>query len=325
MDSRHLVVPVIDSHTAGEPTRVILRCPWRIPGKTMEEKRLWFEKNCDNFRRVVLSEPRGHRDMFGALLVDPTHSDADFGVFFLENEATLRMCVHGSMGVAATLFAMGFPKNEMILEAPSGLIRARLQEKSKGFSIALQNVPSFFVDSLTVECTGRQIPVDISWGGNLFALVRAKDLSISLEIRNLPRLVELGTKLREEINKKFSFVHPLLQSEVHVDLVEIYDEDRNPPINVVIFGRGQVDRSPCGTGTSAKVATLFAKGKLGLGEEYRYRSILNTEFLAKIVGKEQVGPYEAIVPEIQGEVYLSSFQFLVLTEGDPFPSGFQLD
>lgn len=324
MNSQQIVVPVIDSHTAGEPTRVILRCPWRILGKTMEEKRVWFEKNCDDFRRLVLSEPRGHRDMFGALLVEPIHSDADFGVFFLENEGTLRMCVHGSMGVAATLFAMGFPKEKMVLDSPSGLVQARLQERRKGFCIALQNVSSFFVDSFNLEWEGRQIPIDISWGGNLFALVRAQDLSISLEVNNLPKLIELGTDLREKINKKISFVHPFLKSKIHVDLVEIYDEDLNPPVNVVIFGRGQVDRSPCGTGTSAKVATLFAKGKLHLGEEYRYRSVLNTEFQAKIVGKDQVGPYEAVIPEIQGDVYLSSFQFLVLSESDPFPSGFQL-
>ncbi len=318
------MIPVIDSHTAGEPTRVILRCPWRIPGKTMEEKRTWFEQHCDSFRRLVLSEPRGHRDMFGALLLEPIHPEADFGVFFLENESTLRMCVHGSMGVASTLFAMGFPGQEMALDSPSGLIHARLEGKQGGFSIALRNVPSFFVQDLELDWRSHRLHVDISWGGNLFALVRAADLSISLEEKNIPRLIELGAALREEVNKRMHFTHPLLKSEVRVDLVEIYDEDCRPPKNIVVFGRGQVDRSPCGTGTSAKIATLFAKGKLSQGEEYRYRSILNTEFRARIVDREKVGPYEAVVPEIQGVVHLSSHQFLTLEEGDPFPSGFQL-
>ena len=303
---------------------MILRCPWQIPGKTMEEKRAWFEKHCDSFRRLVLSEPRGHRDMFGALLVEPVQPEADFGVFFLENESTLRMCVHGSMGVAATLFAMGFPGKEMVLDSPSGLIRARLRGRRSGFSIALRNVPSFFVKDLELNWGDSHLHVDISWGGNLFALARAADLSISLEEKNIPHLIELGTALREEVNKHVHFTHPFLKSDVCVDLVEIYDEDCRPPKNIVIFGRGQVDRSPCGTGTSAKIATLFAKGKLSQGEEYRYRSILNTEFRAKIVGRDQVGPYEAVIPEIQGEVYLSSYQFLILAGADPFPWGFQL-
>lgn len=324
MTKRSLLIPVIDSHTAGEPTRVILRCPWRIPGKTMEEKRVWFDKHCDAFRRFVLSEPRGHRDMFGALLLEPTEPQADFGVFFLENESTLRMCVHGSMGVAATLFAMGFPQKEIALDSPSGLIRARLQGNRGGSSIVLRNVPSFFVEDLELSWKGRPLHVDISWGGNLFALVSAAELSITLEEKNLPHLIVLGTKLREEVNKHLHFTHPLLKSEIHVDLVEIYDEDSWPPKNIVVFGRGQVDRSPCGTGTSAKVATLFAKGKLKAGEEYRYRSILNTEFRAKIVSREKVGPYEAVIPEIQGVVHLSSYQFLTLEKDDPFPSGFQL-
>jgi len=318
------VIPVIDTHTAGEPTRIILRCPWKIPGKTMEVRRKWFEENCSDFRSLVLGEPRGHHDMFGAVLLDPVSEDADFGVFFIENEGTLPMCVHGSMGVAAALFKMGFPGNKITLDSPSGLIHASIISTYSGNKVAIQNVPSFFVQTVEISIKGSEIKADISWGGNLFALIRSQDIGISVEPDNIGRLIEVGISIRDEVNKAVSFTHPILGVQFPVDLVEIYDEDKDPARNIVIFGNGQVDRSPCGTGTSAKIATLISKNEMELNDIYRYQSILGSEFQAKVLSECFVGPYMAIIPEIQGDVFLSSFQFLVLEQEDPFSRGLSL-
>lgn len=318
------IIPVIDTHTAGEPTRIILRCPWKIPGETMEAKRSWFEENCSGFRSMIISEPRGHHDMFGAVLLDPVSEKADFGVFFLENEATLPMCVHGSMGVAAALFKMGFPGKTIVLDTPSGLIHASLVSSDNRTKISIRNVPSFFVETVEVNIKGQKIKADIAWGGNLFALIRSQDINLPVELAKIPQLIEAGMLIREEVNQLVNFVHPILGKHFPVDLVEIYDEDCNLPKNVVIFGKGQVDRSPCGTGTSAKIATLFAKGEIKLNQTYRYQSILKTEFQARAVEEENLGPYKAIIPEIQGEVFLTAFQFLLLEKDDSFQSGFDL-
>jgi len=318
------IIPIIDTHTAGEPTRVILRCPWKIPGETMEAKRSWFEENCRSFTSMVISEPRGHHDMFGAVLLDPVSKDADFGVFFLENEAPLSMCVHGSIGVAAALFKMGFPGKKIAFDTPSGLVFASLVSEEQGTRISIRNVPSFLVETVLINFNGRKIEADIAFGGNLFALVRAGDLKLTIELPNISTLIEVGMYIKQEVNKLVTFRHPILNTHFPVNLIEIYDENCNPPKNVVIFGRGQVDRSPCGTGTSAKLATLYAKGEIGLNQSYRYQSILNTEFQAKAIEEEKVGPFKAIIPEIQGEAFLTAFQFLVLEKQDPFPKGFDL-
>jgi proline racemase/trans-L-3-hydroxyproline dehydratase len=292
------IIPVIDTYTSGEPTRVILRCPWRILGETMEAKRIWFEENCSGFRSAIVSEPRGHHDMFGAVLLDPVSEKADFGVFFLDGEATLPMCGHGSMGVAAALFKMGFPGTMMVLDTPSGLIHASILSSDNRTKVCIRNVPSFFVETVEVNIKDKKIRADIAWGGNLFALIRSQDINIPIEIPRIPELIEAGMLIRQE--------------------------DCNPSRNVVIFGKGQVDRSPCGTGTSAKIATLFAKGKIGLDQAYRYQGILKTEFQAKATSAVDLGPYKAIIPEVQGEVFLTALQFLLVERDDPFQSGFDL-
>lgn len=318
------IIPVIDTYTSGEPTRVILRCPWRIHGETMEAKRTWFEENCSGFRSAIVSEPRGHHDMFGAVLLDPVSEKADFGVFFLDGEATLPMCGHGSMGVAAALFKMGFPGTMMVLDTPSGLIHASILSSDNRTKVCIRNVPSFFVETVEVNIKDKKIRADIAWGGNLFALIRSQDINIPIEIARIPELIEAGMLIRQEVNQLVSFDHPTLGKHFPVDLVEIYDEDCNPSRNVVIFGKGQVDRSPCGTGTSAKIATLFAKGKIGLDQAYRYQGILKTEFQAKATSAVDLGPYKAIIPEVQGEVFLTALQFLLVERDDPFQSGFDL-
>ncbi|HIQ00496.1 TPA: proline racemase [Candidatus Bipolaricaulota bacterium] len=317
----HRFVQVVDTHTAGEPTRVVLSGIPPIPGRTMEERRRWLAENADDLRRFLLREPRGHTDMFGAIVTQPCSPDADSGVIFLDNGGYLGMCGHGTIGVATALASLGWIDGERVtLDTPSGPVRCRIHRDANGVqAVTFRNVPSFYLT--TVRWEG--VPVHIAYGGNLFALVEAAAVGIGLVRESLPELMRLGMEIRRWANENHRFRHPATGGELVVELVEFYEEG-TPPRNVVVFGEGQVDRSPCGTGTCAKMAYLHAEGRLGVGDEYRYRSILDTEFVGRIVAETELGGTKAIVPEITGSAYITGFGELVLVEGDPFPMGFQL-
>jgi len=314
-------VQVVDTHTAGEPTRVVLSGGPIVPGETMEERRRWLARNADDFRKFLLREPRGHADMFGAIVTPPCCPEADFGVIFLDNGGYLGMCGHGAIGVVTALATLGWTdKDELLLDTPSGPVHCRIHCRGgEVTAVTFRNVPSFYLGA--VEWQG--IQVHIAYGGNLFALVDVRSLGIELERGSLLQLVRLGLSIRDWVNENHRFRHPGTGRELRVELVEFYEEG-DPPRNVVVFGRGQVDRSPCGTGTCAKMAFLHARGLLGVGEEYRYRSILNTEFVGRIVQETTVGGTQAIIPEVTGTAHVAGFGHLVYVEGDPFPEGFSL-
>ena len=314
-------VQVVDTHTAGEPTRVVLAGVPPIPGRTMEERCRWLAENADDFRQFLLREPRGHADMFGAIITPPCSPGADFGVIFLDNGGYLRMCGHGAIGVITALASLGWiDGEETTLDTPSGLVHCCLHWRDgEVVGVTFRNVPSFYLATLM----WREVPVHVAYGGNLFALVEARTLGVKLVREALPQLVRLGLSIRNWVNKKHRFRHPRSGRELSVELVEFYEEG-NPPRNVVVFGNGQVDRSPCGTGTCAKMAFLHAQGLLCVEEEFRYRGILDTEFVGRIVGETEVGDKLAIVPEVTGTAHVTGFGQLVLEEGDPFPTGFQL-
>lgn len=320
MNLRRLVW-VVDTHTAGEPTRVVLSGLPPVPGRTMEERRRWLAEKADDFRRFLLREPRGHADMFGAIVTQPCSPEADFGVVFLDNGGYLGMCGHGTIGVVTALASLGWiDKDEVILDTPSGPVHCRVHRTgSEVQAVTFRNVPSFYL--VTVQWSG--VPVHIAYGGNLFALVDTKILDMTIEVESLPELVRLGVEIRRGVNANHRFLHPGTGKELVVELVEFYEEG-DPPRNVVIFGDGQVDRSPCGTGTCAKMAFLHAEGSLRVGEEYRYRSILGTEFVGRIAAETKLNGTRAIIPEITGSAYITGFGELVLVEGDPFPTGFRL-
>lgn len=315
-------VHVVDTHTAGEPTRVVLDGLPPIPGQTMAERRAWFERHGDELRGFLLREPRGHTNMFGAIVTPPANPEADFGLIFLDNDGTLSMCGHGTIGAVTALAELGRThKEEVLLDTPSGLVSCRIHWKEGTVrAVTFRNVPSFFLQ--TVQWRG--IPLHLSYGGNLFALVEASSLNVELKQQDLREIVELGMTIRRWINRNLSFHHPATGDPLSVDLVEFYEE-ADPPRNVVVFGRGQVDRSPCGTGTAAKMAFLHARGDLGIGKEYRYQSILRTEFVGRIVSKMKVGNRFGIIPEVKGSAYVMAVSSLVLSEGDPFPAGFDLE
>jgi len=313
---------VIDTHTVGEPTRVVLGGILSIPGKTMEERRQWLAESADDLRQFLLQEPRGHNDMFGAFVTSPINPEADYGIIFCDCDGYLGMCGHGTIGAVTAIASLGWTqKDELLLDTPAGLVRTHIHWKDNAVAaVSFQNVPSFYLETVSMDA----VPVHVSYGGNTFALVDVEDVRLHVDQTALPKLVRLGMETRHWVNEHHTFVHPADGRPLDVQLVEFY-EKTTPHRNVVIFGRGQVDRSPCGTGTSAKMALLHAQGQLKLGEEYRYQSILGTEFVGKIAAETLVGDRPGILPEVTGSAYITGLNTLILTEGDPFPCGFALN
>ncbi|AZR74638.1 proline racemase [Anoxybacter fermentans] len=328
-------IHAIDSHTMGEPTRIIVGGLPPIPGKTMADKKRYLETNMDHIRTAVMHEPRGHNDMFGSIITQATTEEADLGIIFMDGGGYLNMCGHGSIGAATVAVECGMvepkePYTEIKMEAPAGLIKARVKvENGKAKEVSIINVPSFLYKKdveIDLPEVGK-ITLDISFGGSFFAIVNAKDLGVKVDTANIEILTKLGLKIKDIVNKTVKVQHPEKKHIRSVDLVEIYDDPTNPEAdykNVVIFGRGQVDRSPCGTGTSAKLATMFAKGQIKENEDFIYESITGTTFRGRIIGQTKVGEFDAVIPEITGSAYITGFNHFVIDPEDPLKYGFSL-
>lgn len=329
------VISTVDTHTAGEPTRIVVSGIPKIRGRTFGEKMGYLRNELDYVRTAIMREPRGHNDMFGAILTEPTIPDADLGVIFTDCGGYLTGCGHGSIGVATAAVELGWvkamePSTAVLLDTPSGPVKANvIVQNGRVKRVTIRNVSSFLYKpnvQLSIPSLG-DVRLDISFGGNFFALVDASQLGIKIELANTERLIDIGIKIRNAINKEVKVNHPLLKYIDTVELVELYGEPRHREAhsrNVVVFGVGQVDRSPCGTGTSARMAELHAKGKLKLEEEFVHESIIGTIFHGKLVEETRVGKFEAVVPEITGKAYITGFNQLVVDPDDPLKYGFLL-
>ncbi len=330
-------IHAIDSHTMGEPTRIITSGIPKIPGKSIAEKKEYLENNLDYIRTAVMNEPRGHNDMFGSILMEPVSEEADFGIVFMDGGGYLNMCGHGSIGAASAIVETGMvdvvePITKVVLESPAGLIKADVRVENDIVKEAtITNVPSFLYKrdlKINVPTVG-EVTLDIAFGGSFFAIVDVTQDNLKLDIcaENSQELKEVGLKIRDEVNKSISVSHPSLTHIKTVDLVEFYGPPKHPEAtlqNVVIFGSGQVDRSPCGTGTSAKLATLVAKGKLKLNEEFVYESITGTMFKGEAVETVKIGEYDGIIPKITGRAYVTGFNHFIINDEDPLKYGFKL-
>ncbi len=324
----------IDSHTMGEATRIIYEGFPDLPGKTMMEKKKYLEEHYDHYRKALMLEPRGHRDMFGALLTKPVHPEADIGIVFMDSGGYLNMCGHGSIGAASMAVETGLvkitePYTEVVLDTPSGIIRTKVSViNGKAVEVSMQNVPSFlYKEELHIDISGYgRISCDIAFGGSFFALVDADKIGLELTMDNMNKITELGMELRNKINNEVIIQHPYLDITT-VDLVEFYAHADHPKAdlkNCVIFGDAQADRSPCGTGTSAKLAALYAKGKLKLREIFVYESITGALFKGEVVQEVEINGKKAIIPQITGSAYITGMNEWILDEDDPLEYGFLL-
>lgn len=272
--------------------------------------------------------------MFGAIITEPISEEADLGVIFMDTGGYLNMCGHGTIGTATVAVETGLvpvtePYTEVVLEAPAGIIRTKVKvENGKAVEVTLTNVPAFlYKDNLTVEVDGVTIPYCISFGGSFFALVDASKLGYNIGSAAVPALQKLGMKMLDKINKEVKVQHTTLDITT-VDLVEFYGPTPNPEKadmrNVVIFGEAQADRSPCGTGTSAKLATLYAWNEIKVGEEFRYESFTGSVFRGVIKEETSIGEHKAVIPQITGSAYITGMGTYVIDPTDPLKYGFSV-
>lgn len=325
----------IDAHTGGEFCRVIIGGFPEPSGNTMIEKKQHMEQRYDNLRTALMLEPRGHQNMFGAFLCAPVHTEADFGIIFMDTGGYLNMCGHCTIGAVTVILEAGLKAknegiNEVVLDAPSGLIRTKaMVQDGRVISVSLTNVPSFlYRDNLCFRFGNRDIPYSISFGGSFFAMVDAQKAGVpQINAETVPELTEIGSRMAEEINRSITIQHPSL--DIHtLDLVEFYGPtphpDRADLRNVVIFGDHMADRSPCGTGTSAKLAQLYAHGQIGIGQELRYESFTGSIFRGRISSVTKLGNYEAVIPVVTGSAYLTGMATYLVDAHDPFRYGFRV-
>ena len=324
---------VVDAHTAGEFCRMVIGGFPEPEGSTMIEKKKWMEEKYDHVRTALMLEPRGHHDMFGAFLCEPIHEEADLGVIFMDTGGYLNMCGHCTIGAVTVALEAGLVEchegeKEVVLDAPAGIIRTKAEVKNgKVLNVTLTNVPAFlYKENLTTEVDGREVHYDISFGGSFFALVDIEQFGWHVDPQSIPQLTDFGMKLIEKVNAEVEIRHPELDITT-VDLAELYCSTDTPGCdkrNVVIFGDHMADRSPCGTGTSAKLATLYKKGEIKVGQPFVYESFIGSQFKGVILDTTKVADYDAVIPQITGSAYLTGEATYVIDPDDPLKYGFKV-
>ena len=330
-------IRTIDAHTAGEPLRLIIDGFPRVEGSTMLERREWVRANCDHLRTALMLEPRGHADMYGALLTEPERPDSDAGVLFMHNEGYSTMCGHGVIAVVTMAIERGLivPRNgdAIVLDSPAGQIRARARVRrdaggTRVERVSFVNVPSFTLHAaLPIRLGSREVSVDVAFGGAFYAIVDAESAGLPVRAEYLSDLRRAGMAIKHAVEAAVQVAHP-----EEPGLNGIYGTIfTGPPSsetahlrNVTIFAEAEVDRSPCGTGTCAVMAVLAAMGLLGPDQPFVHESIIGTTFHGRVVGETTVGEYPAILPEIEGEAYVTGENVFLIDERDPLRHGFRL-
>lgn len=325
------LLETLDTHTAGEPTRIVTSGIDRsqIRGGTVAEQRDRFAESHDWLRELLMCEPRGHDDMFGAVPVDPHADDADLGLFFMDSRGYLDMCGHGTIGAVTALIETGqlAPSGTITVETPAGLVETRPTVASDRVeTVTIRNVGSFVHgrETVSVEIDGdvRSVPVSIVFSGNVFALVDATEVGLDVVPENVADFVELGLSIRRAVNEQVEITDPFTGDRREVSIVECYEHDVVDR-NVVIFGNGQVDRSPCGTGTCAKMTLLHYDGKLDVGETYEYESIIGTRFTGTLEAATSRDGIVVTTPEVRGSAHITGRHTFLQEDSDEL-AGFSL-
>ncbi|MCS7480646.1 proline racemase family protein [Umezawaea endophytica] len=321
----------VDSHTEGMPTRVITGGVGVIPGDTMAARRLHFVEHLDHLRRFLVNEPRGHPAMSGAILQPPTRPDADWGVLYIEVSGCLPMCGHGTIGVATVLVETGMvtvtePETLVRLDTPAGLVEARVAVRDgRAESVTIENVPSFAAAlDATVEVPGLgTVRYDMAYGGNFYAILPLADLGIPFDRAEKDRMLAAGLDIMAAIDATDRPVHPVdpaISGCKHVQFTApgVNGSDSR---NAMAIHPGWFDRSPCGTGTSARLAQLHARGELGFGVDFVNESLLGTRFTGRLV---RAGDGDTVIPTVTGRAWITGTAQYLLDPTDPFPEGFVL-
>ncbi|GAB3817281.1 proline racemase family protein [Kribbella italica] len=324
----------IDSHTEGMPTRVITGGVGVIPGTTMEERRQYFLAHDDDLRLFLMNEPRGHSAMSGAILQPPTRPDADWGVLYIEVSGCLPMCGHGTIGVATVLVESGMvpvsePLTQVRLDTPAGLVVVDVAVKDgRAEHVTLQNVPAYsHALDASVEVKGLgTVTYDLAYGGNFYAILPLEQLGIPFDRSEKDRILQAGLDIMAAINENDRPVHPEdagISGCKHVQFTAP-GRDGSDSRNAMAIYPGWFDRSPCGTGTCARMAQLHARGELELGREFVNESFIGTSFTGKLLETTTVGGRPGVVPTVRGRAWITGMGNYWLDPTDPFPTGFVL-
>ena len=328
-------VSTVDYHTAGEPFRIVVDGVERIPGSRVLDRRRYALEHLDHIRKLLVFEPRGHADMYGCFVVDPDDDEGDLGVVFFHNAGYSTACGHGTIALVTWAVESGLieasgRETGVFVDAPSGRLETfAMLDGDDVTSVRFRNVPSFVVErALELEVGGVTLKTDISYGGAFYASVEAASLGLTVTKENLDTFIATGRDIKHAIERERQVVHP-----VEAELRDVYGViffetlDEGPPLtqrNVTIFADGEVDRSPCGSGTSARLALLEEEGALRRGDLLVHQGIVGTTFTARVVGDTSVGDLPAVVTEVEGSAHRTGEHNFVLEPNDELGSGFLL-
>lgn len=325
-------IVTIDSHTQGEPTRLLIGGVGSLPGSTMKAKRDYFESRYDHVRMLLTREPRGHRGIMAAVVTAPVSEQGQFGLFYMDARRYPYLCGHGTIGAVVTLIETGILKADsddtvITVDTPSGPLDAHTRIRNGHVeSVAIEMVPSFvFKSARELEVAGfGNFPVDLVCVGGFFAMASARSVGIELVPENREKLIRLGMAVIEAANRSFRVYHPERPEVNTVDVTQFYDDDPQTGFgkSVVIYGESNMDRSPCGTGTTARMTLLHHQGKLDPGQIFKNAGPLGTVFEGQIIKTRPIGEFNGIVGQFRGNAQITGYHQFVVDAEDPFPEGF---
>jgi len=336
-----LEVTTVDYHAGGEPFRIVTGGVREIPGATILEKRRWVAANLDHVRRLLVNEPRGHADMYGCFVVEPDDDGADLGVLFFHNEGYSTACGHGTIALVTWALESGRlpmsgPETAVTVDVPSGRLAcvARCDvEARRVLGVRFRNVPSFVLaEDMTIATSAGPVRVDVAYGGAFYGSVDVRSIGLSVDRASLPRLIALQRELRPALDAALDVVHPDEPELRGIYGITWWQDETSAAgdgaaltqRNVTVFADGEVDRSPCGSGTSARLAILHAQGRLRTGEVLRHLSIVDSVFRGRVVGTAMVAGRPAVVTEVEGRAHPTGRHTFVLDPADPIGTGFLL-
>ncbi len=325
----------IDAHTCGNPVRLVAEGGPKLIGNSMSEKRAHFLREFDWIRKGLMFEPRGHDMMSGSILYPPSDPENDIGVLFIETSGCLPMCGHGTIGTVTIMIQEGLVKpkipGQLRLETPAGLVNIRYTEVSgKVQTVRFTNIKSYLAkETIEVECSDLGIlTVDVSYGGNFYAIIDEQENFNGLQGYSANQLIGWSREIRSKINEEHSFIHPedpTINGLSHILWSGKTISENSTARNAVFYGDKAIDRSPCGTGTSARMAQWYAQGKLNKGDEFIHESIIGSKFVGRIEEETELNGKKAIVPSIEGWAKITGYNTIIIDdEDDPYAQGFQV-
>ncbi len=333
-----MILRTIDAHAAGAPLRLVVDGFPSPRGRTMAEKREWVTAHADGLRRSIMFEPRGHADMCGAVLTEPVSPGAHAGVLFFDSDGCSPMSGHGIIGVATIALERGLvmPGGDgaaVVFDTPAGVVRARADVRAESGAIRVDrvsfvNVPSFvLLAGLSIQVGARRLRADVAYGGAFYAIVDSEEAGVAIDGAHVPELRRTGMAIRRAIEGARTIAHPFdsslsgLQGTIFTGPSHSEGADLR---NAAVLADGQIDRSPCGTGTSAVMAVLDAMGLLDAERSFVQESIIGTRISGRVVGRTEVGDYSAVVTEIEGSAWITGEHTFVIDDRDPLKDGFRL-